>query len=104
MDLGLLYRALVDRQVDLVAGNATDGQIESLKLVVLEDDRHYFPPYEAAPVVRDVVLRRHPELAAALDRLGGTLSAETMRRLNYMVDGEHRNLGDVVRDLRTAAH
>jgi glycine betaine/choline ABC-type transport system substrate-binding protein len=103
MDLGLLYRALVDRQVDLVAGNATDGQIESLGLAVLEDDRQYFPPYEAAPVVREAVLRRHPPLAAALERLGGKLSVETMRRLNYAVDGEHRNPADVVREFRGAA-
>jgi osmoprotectant transport system substrate-binding protein len=102
MDLGLLYRALVDGQVSLVAGNATDGQIESLKLAVLEDDKHYFPPYEAAPVVRDAVLKRYPALAAAFERLGGTLSAATMRRLNYAVDGEHRNIADVVREFRTA--
>jgi len=102
MDLGLLYRALVDGQVSLVAGNATDGQIESLKLAVLEDDKHYFPPYEAAPVVRDVVLKRYPAVAAAFERLGGTLSAETMRRLNYAVDGEHRNIADVVREFRAA--
>jgi osmoprotectant transport system substrate-binding protein len=102
MDLGLLYRALVDGQVSLVAGNATDGQIESLKLAVLEDDKHYFPPYEAAPVVREAVLKRYPALAAALERLGGTLSAATMRRLNYAVDGEHRNIADVVREFRAA--
>ena len=100
MDLGLLYRALVDRQVDVVAGNATDGQIESLGLTVLADDRHYFPPYEAAPVVRRATLERFPALATALDRLGGTLTAETMRRLNYAVDGEHRAPADVVRRFR----
>ncbi len=91
MDLGLLYRALVDQQVDVVAGNATDGQIESLKLKVLVDDRGYFPPCEAAPVVRRVVMERYPALAAALEHLGGTLSAATMRRLNYAADGEHRD-------------
>jgi glycine betaine/choline ABC-type transport system substrate-binding protein len=100
MDLGLLYRALTDRQVDLVAGNATDGLIDHLGLVVLADDRHYFPPYEAAPVVRQATLTRHPALAAALARLGGTLDAATMRRLNYAVDGEHRDPAVVVRELR----
>jgi osmoprotectant transport system substrate-binding protein len=100
MDLGLLYRALVDRQVDVVAGNATDGQIERLKLVVLEDDRKYFPPYEAAPVVRRAVLEKYPALAAAFDGLAGTLTAETMRRLNLAVDGEHKSPADVVRELR----
>ena len=103
MDLGLLYRALVDRQVDVVAGNATDGQIESLKLAVLEDDKHYFPPYEAAPVVREAVLARYPALRAALDRLGGKLSAETMRRLNHAVDGEHRDPAAVVKEFRASA-
>jgi len=100
MDLGLLYRALVDRQADVVAGNATDGLIEHLGLRILADDRHYFPPYEAAPVVREAALTRHPELAAALDRLGGTISSATMRRLNYAVDGEHRDVASVVRELR----
>jgi osmoprotectant transport system substrate-binding protein len=103
MDLGLIYRALVDRQVDVVAGNATDGQIASLGLVVLADDRHYFPPYEAAPVVREAVLRARPVIADALARLGGTLSLETMRRLNYEVDGAHRSPADVVRALRGAS-
>ena len=103
MDLGLLYRALVDRQVDVVAGNATDGQIESLKLAVLEDDKHYFPPYEAAPVVREAVLARYPALRAALDRLGGKLSAETMRRLNYAVDAEHRDPAAVVKEFLASA-
>jgi osmoprotectant transport system substrate-binding protein len=100
MDLGLLYRALIDRQVDLVAGNATDGLIEHLKLVVLADDRHYFPPYEAAPVVRRETLERHPQFAAALDRLAGKVTADEMRRLNYAVDGEHRDPASVVRELR----
>jgi glycine betaine/choline ABC-type transport system substrate-binding protein len=100
MDLGLLYRALVDRQVDVVAGNATDGQIVHLGLIVLEDDRRYFPPYEAAPVVRRAVLEKHPALAAAIESLGGTLSAASMRRLNFAVDGEHVSPAEVVRELR----
>jgi osmoprotectant transport system substrate-binding protein len=103
MDLGLIYRALADRQVDVVAGNATDGVIERLKLTVLEDDRHYFPPYEAAPVVRQATLARYPALGAAFDRLGGVLSVEKMRRLNYAVDGEHRSPAEVVREFRQAA-
>lgn len=103
MDLGLLYRALVDRQVDLVAGNATDGQIARLGLVVLDDDRKYFPPYEAAPIVRRAVLDAHPALAAAIDALGGTLTAASMRRLNLAVDGEHHSPADVVRELRRSS-
>ncbi len=103
MDLGLLYRALVDQQVDVVAGNATDGQIESLKLKVLVDDRGYFPPYEAAPVVRRAVLERYPKLAAALEGLGGKISVQGMRRMNYEVDGRHRAPREVVRELHTAS-
>ncbi len=100
MDLGLLYRALTDRQVDVVAGNATDGLIAGLRLAVLADDRHYFPPYEAAPVVRQATLARFPALGDALGRLGGTIPADTMRRLNRAVDGDHRAPADVVRDFR----
>jgi osmoprotectant transport system substrate-binding protein len=98
MDLGLTYRALADSQVDLIAGNSTDGQIEALHLVALEDDRHYFPPYQAAPVVRDEALRRHPELRRALDELAGTMSDSVMRRMNYLVDVEHRDVKQVARD------
>src|SRR5438094_10477130 len=101
MDLGLLYRALVEQKVDVVAGNATDGQIESLGLKVLRDDRGYFPPYEAAPVVRGVVMERHPKLAAALEGLRAKLSVETMRQMNYAVDGEHRDQAAVVREFHT---
>jgi glycine betaine/choline ABC-type transport system substrate-binding protein len=88
MELGLLYRALVDRQADIVAGNSTDGLIASLKLRVLDDDRAYFPPYDAVPVARDEILERHPEVRAAIGRLGGRITADEMRRLNYRVDGE----------------
>ena len=98
MDLGLLYRALKEKQVDLVAGNSTDGLISALGLAVLEDDRHYFPPYEAVPILREASLERHPELRSALRELGGEISDEEMRRMNYAVDGEHRDPKDVVRD------
>lgn len=98
MDLGLMYRALTEKQVDLVAGNSTDGPITSLDLAVLEDDRHYFPPYEAAPVVRQQTLERHPDVRAALQHLGGLISEEDMRRLNYQVDGQHRDVKQVVQE------
>jgi glycine betaine/choline ABC-type transport system substrate-binding protein len=89
MDLGLLYRALAGRQVDLVVGNATDGLIDTLGLVVLDDDRGAFPPYEAVPVVRRAALAAHPGLEGVLRGLGGRLDAATMRRLNREVDGGH---------------
>lgn len=103
MDLGLLYRALGDRQVDVAAGSMTDGQIQAMGLRVLADDRHAFPPYEAAPVVRGAALARHPALAVALAKLGGTISADAMRRMNQAVDGAHRDAATVVREWRQAA-
>jgi glycine betaine/choline ABC-type transport system substrate-binding protein len=98
MDLGLLTRALHDHQIDLAAGNATDGLIPALDLFVLDDDRHYFPPYEAVPVVREQTLRGHPEIGPLLADLGDKISDQEMRRMNYAVDGQHRDAKDVVRD------
>ena len=100
MDLGLIYRALVDHQVDIVAGNSTDGLIDSLGLVALADDRHYFPPYDAVPIVRQSTLARFPQLRAALADLAGKLSASDIRRLNYAVDGQHQDVAAVVRSFR----
>jgi osmoprotectant transport system substrate-binding protein len=98
MDLGLLTRALKERQVDLIAGNNTDGLIPALDLAVLADDRHYFPPYEAVPVIRQNTLQAHPEVGGALNELSGVISDNDMRRLNYAVDGQHRDAAEVVRE------
>ena len=97
MDLGLLYRALVNREVDIVAGNSTDGLIAALHLVALKDDRHYFPPYQAVPIVREQTLARYPEMKVALGQLAGKISAEDMRKMNYAVDGERLDPATVVR-------
>jgi glycine betaine/choline ABC-type transport system substrate-binding protein len=102
LDLGLLYRALSEKQVDIVAGNSTDGLIDSLHLAILQDDRHYFPPYEAVPLVRRATLQEHPEIGAALGALAGKISEEEMRRMNYQVDGKQRDPADVVREFRKA--
>jgi osmoprotectant transport system substrate-binding protein len=104
MDLGLLYRALLENQVDLVAGNSTDGLIAARDLAILADDKRYFPPYQAVPVMRHDTLVRHPEVRAALDQLGAQISDDEMRRLNYEVDGEHRDVVDVAREFRRAKH
>jgi osmoprotectant transport system substrate-binding protein len=104
MDLGLLYRALLEKQVDLVAGNSTDGLIAARDMAVLDDDRHYFPPYQAVPMVRRETLKRHAEVREALNELGGKISDEEMRRLNYALDGEHQDLTDVVREFLRAKH
>ncbi len=98
MDLGLLARALKDHQIDFAAGNATDGLIPALDLVALEDDRHFFPPYEAVPVIRQQTIREHPDVARALAELEGKISNAQMQRMNYAVDGQHRDPRDIVRD------
>ena len=100
MDLGLLYRALGAGQVDIVAGNSTDGPIRALGLKVLEDDRHYFPPYEAVPLMREDSLRLHPEMQVAMDRLAGKVSAGEMQAMNDAVDGRHEDVGKVVERFR----
>ena len=102
MDLGLLYRALTEGRVDLAVGSATDGLIAALDLVVLEDDRGYFPPYDAVPLVRTASLLAHPGLAAALHALAGRIDAPTMRRLNQAVDQEHREPRAVAREFLRA--
>ena len=98
MDLGLLARALKEHQIDLAAGNTTDGLIPALDLFVLEDDRHYFPPYEAVPVIRRETLAQHPEIAPALAGLAGRISDQEMQQLNYAVDGQRRDVKEVVRE------
>jgi glycine betaine/choline ABC-type transport system substrate-binding protein len=98
MDLGLTYRALAGGNVDVIAGNSTDGQIAALDLVALEDDRHYFPPYQAAAVVRAQTLARHRGVATALAELAGKISDAEMRRLNALADVEHRDIVSIARD------
>jgi osmoprotectant transport system substrate-binding protein len=97
MDLGLLYRALENRSVDIVAGSNTDGLIAALGLVVLEDDRKYFPPYDAVLIVRPAMLQLCPAAFAALNRLSGRITADEMRRMNYAVDGEKQDAAVVGR-------
>ncbi len=100
MDLGLLYRALRGGQIDVAVGSSTDGLIAAWNLRILEDDLRYFPPYDAAPVVRVETLQKHPELEDALADLGGLLSEKEMQRLNHEIDGRHRVLAQVVQELR----
>jgi glycine betaine/choline ABC-type transport system substrate-binding protein len=102
MDLGLTYRALADGKVDVIAGNSTDGQIAALGLVALEDDRHYFPPYQAAVVSRAQLLASYPAVANALAQLEGKISDQEMRRLNALADVAHKDIATIARDwLRT---
>jgi osmoprotectant transport system substrate-binding protein len=98
MSLDLLYRALLQKQVDLIAANSTDGQIARLGLVILQDDRHYFPPYEAVPIVRAETLRKYPAVKTAIAQLAGRITAAEMQQLNYQVEGELRDVKAVVRE------
>jgi osmoprotectant transport system substrate-binding protein len=98
LDLGLLYRALLEKQVDLVAGNSTDGLLAARDLVILEDDKHYFPPYEAVPIVRENLFTQHPEVRAAIAELTGKISDVEMQKMNYAVEGENQDASDVARE------
>jgi osmoprotectant transport system substrate-binding protein len=100
MDLGLLYRALNAHQVDIIAANSTDGPIQEFGLAALEDDRHYFPPYQAVPLVRDAALARWPQIRDALNALAGKVTADDMRAMNEAIDAQHRDPADVVREFR----
>jgi osmoprotectant transport system substrate-binding protein len=104
MDLGLLYRALQSRSVDIVAGNNTDGLIAALGLIVLEDDKHYFPPYDAVPIVRPALSQECPQAEAAFTRLAGRITADDMRAMNYAVDGEEKDAGAVAREFLVSQH
>ena len=97
MDLTLTYRALASGQVDLIAGDATAGLIKGLDLFRLEDNRHYFPPYDAAPVARAETLLRYPQVRRALEKLGGRVTADDMQAMNYAADARHEDPGDVAR-------
>ena len=98
MDLSLTYIALSSRQVDLIAGNSTEGRIATLDLFQLADDRRYFPPYEAVYLVRQDSLTRVPALREVLSKLANAISTEEMRRLNYEIDGNKRDPKEVVRE------
>lgn len=102
MDLALTYQALSDHKVDVIAGDSTNGLVAALDLTVLEDDKQYFPPYQAAPVVSRQSLARFPDLERTVSRLGGMVSDDEMRRLNYEVDGKRRDVAAVVREFRSA--
>jgi osmoprotectant transport system permease protein len=95
MDLTLSYRALAAGQVDLIAGDATAGLIAALDLFQLEDNRRYFPPYEAVPVTTAAVLLRHPEVKRSLEALAGRITAADMRAMNYAADAGHEDPAEI---------
>src|SRR5262249_315605 len=97
MDLTLSYRALASGQVDLIAGDATAGLIKGLDLVQLADNRHFFPPYDAAPVARSETLLRDSRIRSALEHLSGRISAADMRAMNYAADVDHPDIQAIAR-------
>jgi osmoprotectant transport system permease protein len=97
MDLALSYRALASGQVDLIAGDATAGLIKGLDLYRLEDNRRYFPPYDAVPVARASTLLRYPQVRTALEGLAGRITAADMQEMNYAADAAHENPADIAR-------
>ncbi|MBX6316487.1 MAG: glycine/betaine ABC transporter substrate-binding protein, partial [Isosphaeraceae bacterium] len=102
MDRNLLYEAVARGSIDVAVGDSTDGRIATLDLVRLEDDQHFFPPYEAVPLVRGSLLERHPGLRETLNRLAGQIDTETMQRLNFEVDGRKRSPREVAREYLAA--
>jgi len=102
MDLNLLYRALTAHQVDIVAGNTTDGQLLSNDFTVLEDDRHYFPPYQAVTIVRREIAKKHPDVVAAIAELSGKISDSTMQHMNYEAIAQHKDITAVVHEFLTS--
>jgi osmoprotectant transport system substrate-binding protein len=102
MELNLVYRALASRQVDVIAGDATSGLIKALNLSMLRDNRSYFPPYYAVPIVRSAVLLARPRLREALNELAGRISADDMRAMNAAVEVEHRDVAATVSDFLRA--
>jgi osmoprotectant transport system permease protein len=98
LELGLMYQALAKKNVDLIAGNSTDGLIPILDLFILEDDKSYFPPYQAVPIFNQTILQKHPEVRESINQLAGLISNEDMQKMNYQVDNQSRPAEVVVRE------
>jgi osmoprotectant transport system substrate-binding protein len=103
VDAGLRYKGLVDGEADVAVAFGTDGEIGAFNLVVLEDDKQLFPPYQIAPVVRQETLDANPKVAEALNALAPKLTSEVMQQLNYEVSGKQREPADVAREFLTQA-
>jgi osmoprotectant transport system permease protein len=97
MEFGLMYQALKEQKVDLIAANSTDGLIPMLDLVILADDKKYFPPYQAVPIFNQAILTKYPELRPAIDRLAGMISTKDIQNMNYQVDNKSVPVDRVVR-------
>jgi osmoprotectant transport system permease protein len=96
MELGLMYQALKEKQVDFIAASSTDGLIPVLNLVILEDDKKYFPPYQAIPIFNQEILQKYPELTDTINQLGGKISTTEIQKMNYQVDNQSQPVEKVV--------
>jgi osmoprotectant transport system substrate-binding protein len=98
MDPGLVYKAIAEKQVDVISGFATDGRIPAFNLVVLQDDLNFFPPYFAAPIVRMDLVSKASQVPDILNRIAGRINDAAMANLNYTVDGKKQDAEAVARD------
>ncbi|MEK5391434.1 osmoprotectant ABC transporter substrate-binding protein [Margalitia sp. FSL K6-0131] len=104
MQIGLVYKAVQSGKMDVVLAYTTDGRINAYKLEVLEDDKHFFPPYDASPVARNDVLKQHPELKKVLQKLVRKISTEKMQQLNYESDGKMKEPSTVAKEFLEKNH
>lgn len=104
MQIGLVYQALKNNEMDVVLAYSSDGRIAAFDLTILEDDKKFFPPYDCSPVARNEVLRQHPELKKILQKLSGTINTEKMQKMNYEADGKMREPAVVAREFLEENH
>lgn len=97
MELGLMYQAIKEKKVDFIAANSTDGLIPFLNLVILADDKKYFPPYQAVPIFNQEILQKYPELTETINQLAGKISTTEIQKMNYQVDNQSQPVEKVVR-------
>lgn len=98
MQIGLVYQAVANKKMDVVLAYTTDGRIKAFDLKVLEDDKQFFPPYDASPVASNEILEEHPELKDILEDLAGKIDTETMQELNYEADGKMKEPSIVAKE------
>jgi osmoprotectant transport system substrate-binding protein len=104
MQIGLVYQAAANGKMDVVLAYTTDGRIKAFDLKVLEDDKHFFPPYDTSLVARNEVLKEHPELKEILQKLSGTISTEKMQEMNYKADGEMKEPSIIAKEFLEEHH
>ncbi|MDD1437368.1 glycine/betaine ABC transporter substrate-binding protein, partial [Dolichospermum sp. ST_sed10] len=98
MELGLMYQAIKEKKVDFIAANSTDGLIPFLNLVILADDKKYFPPYQAVPIFNQEILQKYPELTETINQLGGKISTTEIQKMNYQVDNQSQPVEKIVQE------